>query len=291
MRTRVTIAAVTGALALSALAVPAAQAVSGASDGFDRPSVSERFGASAAEAAEAAEGEPVISGVTINEGQPIIVGSKTERTFNVSLTASHPTGIADAVVWLWHGTDIETNIDGILFPNEEAATCTPVDATTSTCTLTITARPGLHDDEGTNDLYANNLAGTWNVSAGALAKDESVVENTKFTTHKVLRTSKLTVNASPEPIRKGRTLTVTGKLTRADWQQGTYVNLANQYVKLQYKKTGATGWTTLKTIKSNAYGNLSTTTTATYDGAYRFVYAGATTTAPATSREDVVDVQ
>jgi hypothetical protein len=290
MRTRVTAAAVSGALALSALAVPAAQAVSGSGDaaGIDRPSAAERFEVSASGTASEA---PVISEVKINDGKPVIVGSQTARTFTVSLTASHPSGVVDAMVWLWHGTDMDTDVDGFLIPNEEDATCTATSATTSTCTLTMTARPGTHDDDNLNDLYANRLAGTWNVSAGAKAADESFVWNDNFSTHKVLRTSKLTVNASPEPIRKGRTLTVTGKLTRADWAAGTYVNLAGQYVKLQYKKAGATSWTTLKTIKSSSTGTLSTTTTATYDGSYRYYYAGATTTAPAVSREDVVDVQ
>ncbi|CAL9479669.1 DUF5707 domain-containing protein [Streptomyces sp. enrichment culture] len=288
MRTRVTVAAVSGALVLSALAVPAAQAVSGDEAGVDRPSAAERFEVSASDAVAQA---PVISEVRINDGLPVVVGSQTARTFTVSLTASHPSGVVDAMVWLWHGTHAESDVDGILVPNEDAASCTAVSATTSTCTLTITARPGLHGDDSLNDLYANRLAGTWHVAAGAKAADDSVAWDDYFSTHKILRTSKLTVNASPEPIRKGRTLTVTGKLTRADWAGGTYVNLAGQYVKLQYKKAGATSWTTLKTIKSSSTGTLSTTTTATYDGSYRYSYAGATTTAPIVSREDVVDVQ
>ena len=35
---------------------------------------------------------------------------------------------------------------------------------------------------------------------------------------RVFRAAKLTSNATPEPVRAGRSLVVTGKLTRANWQ-------------------------------------------------------------------------
>ncbi|MGC0331212.1 hypothetical protein RKD23_004202 [Streptomyces sp. SAI-170] len=265
MFARVTTAAVSGALALSALAVPAAQA------------------------STAAEVAPTVSDVVVNDGKPIVAGTSSV-TFKVSLNASHPTGIKGA--WLSVYGYVVDDINGASWLD-----CTPMSATTSHCEATITLDvvgpdyPEEGDHEPLNLLYSNRQAGTRPVEVGAVAGDESRYWNESYTTHKVLRKSVLTVNASPEPIRKGRTLTVTGRLTRADWEKDTYVALANQYVKLQYKKKNTTGWTTLKTIKSSSTGALKTTTTATYDGSYRYVYAGATTTSAVASREDAVDVQ
>ena len=47
----------------------------------------------------------------------------------------------------------------------------------------------------------------------------------------IQRYSKLSVNASPEPVAKGKTITVTGKLTRANWETHDYRGYTNQPVK------------------------------------------------------------
>ncbi|MFG2274061.1 DUF5707 domain-containing protein [Streptomyces chartreusis] len=287
MRIRATVAAVSGALALSVLAVPAAQAGNDSDVAANKPSAAERFGSSqnrsAFSAAAAAEALPVVSKVTINSGSAVAVGTTYAKTFTVSVTASHATGIQDAYVDLWHGTDLD-NIDGLLMANEDAATCTASSATTSTCKLTITATPG-------SDLYMNALAGTWHVTAGALAGDGSIYWNDFHTTHKVQRYSKLTVNASPEPVKKGKTITVTGKLSRANWEDFKYHGYTNQSVKLQFRKKDSSTYTTLKTIKSNSTGELKTTVTASTDGYFRYSFAGTTTTPAVNATGDFVDVQ
>ncbi|MER5297206.1 calcium-binding protein, partial [Streptomyces pharetrae] len=61
-------------------------------------------------------------------------------------------------------------------------------------------------------------------------------------------------NASPEPVRKGRTITVTGRLTRVSWETLTYGGYGSQYMKPQYRKKGATAFATLKTVKSTSRG-------------------------------------
>ena len=287
MRIRATVAAVTGALALTALAVPAAQADAQGAD-LHLPSAAERFGVPSAKpafrAAAAADELPVITKVTVNSGKAVVVGTTNAKTVTVSVTASHATGIQDAYVDLWHGTDVEDGLDGYLPPNEDAATCTASSATTSTCKLTITAYPGV-------DLYKNALAGTWKVTVGALAGDGSFYWNDYHATHKVQRYSKLTVNASPEPVKKGKTITVTGKLSRANWETGKYAGYTGQSVKLQFRKKSSSTYTTLKTIKTNSTGNLSTTVTAGVDGYYRYAFAGTSTTPAINAAGDFVDVQ
>ncbi|MFF4759700.1 calcium-binding protein [Streptomyces sp. NPDC001292] len=287
MRIRATVAAVSGALVLSALAVPVAQADGPRDVKPNKPSAAERFGTSSAKSAFralAAEELPTVSKVTVNSGKAVVVGTTYAKTFTVSLTASHATGIQDAYVDLWHGTDAETDVDGYLPPNEDVAKCTAASATTSTCKLTITAYPG-------TDLYKNALAGTWKVTAGALAGDGSVYWNDYQTTHRVQRNPVLTINATPEPVKKGYTITVVGKLTRANWETGKYHGYTYQYVKLQFLKKGSTAYTTLKTIKTDSKGNLKTTTRATADGYFRYSFAGTSTTPAINSRADFVDVK
>jgi hypothetical protein len=268
MRTRVTVAAVSGALALSALTVPAAQA----------------------EGAEPVQ--PAVSGVVINGGRTIVAGTG-DVTFRVELTATHPSGIKAARLDLFRGW-------GSWLMTEPHAHYSPLDCTVQTptasrCVGTITGHVMALDDPvgetAMNMLYSNTQAGDWNVRVEAYANDGSVYSNETYGKHKVLRESILTVNASPEPVRKGRTLTVTGQFIRSDWHEDAYVALAGQYVQLQFKKKDSANWSTLKTIRSNSEGALRTTTTATSDGSYRFSYAGATTTAASVSRWDHVDVQ
>ncbi|MFC5954637.1 DUF5707 domain-containing protein [Streptomyces pratens] len=286
MRIRATVAVVSGALALSAFAVPAAQADGPDSPNLDKTTAAERFGTSTGKSAfrVAAAALPTVSKVTVNAGKDITVGTTNAKTFTVSVTAKHATGIVDAYVDLWHGTDFEEGLDGLLMPNEDFATCTAASATTSTCKLTVTAVPG-------SDLYKNALAGTWKVTAGVLAGDESVYWNDYQQTHRVQRTSKLTVNAAPEPVKKGKTITVTGKLSRANWETFKYAGYTNQPVKLQFRKKTSSTYTTVKTVKTDSTGNLKTTVKASVDGYHRFNFEGTSTTPAIKAAGDFVDVK
>ncbi|MFK4099788.1 DUF5707 domain-containing protein [Streptomyces sp. NPDC019531] len=283
MRARTTVAAVSGALALSALAVPAAQADGG---GVHKPSAAERFGVSRATMSAAADEElPVVSNVKVNDGKDIVAGTTGAKTYTVSLTASHSAGVQDAYIDLWHGKD-RAHVDGVFGPNEQTAACTPVSATTSNCKLTITVDP-------LRELFMNSLAGTWHVTAAAFAADEagSIYWNDFYSTHRVQRLSKLTVNAAPEPVKKGKTITVTGKLTRANWETNKYAGYSTQPVKLQFRKKNSSTYTTVKTVKTNTKGDLKTTVKATVDGFFRWSFAGTSTTPAVNAAGDFIDVR
>ncbi|MGX1955315.1 calcium-binding protein [Streptomyces anulatus] len=292
MRIRATVAAVSGALALSALAVPAVQADEKPEAGFSVPSGADVFaaepGAPAADARAARAVEtPVIKKVVVNGGKNVVVGTKSKQKFTIAITASSPSGIADAFAYLWHGHIDE--VDGFLGPTQEFGNCkVSADPTTSTCTVSVTVDPR------SEDLYTSGLAGTWNVAAGALADTGGMDDFIWSDAHakaRVQRFSKLTVNASPEPVKKGKTLTVTGKLTRANWDTKTYKGYTNQPVKLQFKKKGAKSYTTVKTIKTSSTGTLKTTVKASADGYWRYSFAGTSTTPAVSAAGDFVDVK
>ncbi|MFF9567514.1 DUF5707 domain-containing protein [Streptomyces sp. NPDC014685] len=294
MRIRATVAAVSGALALSALAVPVAQAGDHSTSISNKPtSGAEAFGitargaAKAAAATAAATAEPVISKVVVNGGKDVVLGTTATKTISISVTASHASGVVDAYADLWHGTDPTSpdTIDGAILPNEDVAKCTKVNATTSTCKLTFTIDPRY-------DLYKNSLAGTWHVAAGALAGNQNDIAYTDYYGKaRVQRLSKLTVNAAPEPVKKGKTITVTGKLSRANWEDHKYHGYTGQAVKLQFRKKNSSTYSTVKTIKTNSTGNLKTTVKASVDGYWRYSFAGTSTTPAVTTAGDFVDVK
>ncbi|MER7970106.1 calcium-binding protein [Streptomyces sp. NPDC005840] len=259
MRIRATVAAVSGALALSALAVPAAHA-------------------------DEAEGDTAISNVVVNGGKAVVVGATAKKSVTVTFTVKDAAGVGWAQAILYHGATIDSSDTGALANGRDGrATCTTVNATTKNCTSTFDLAPGLN--------LINSSAGGWKVWAIATGKDDDYVLKESAKSFTVQRASKLTVDATPEPVKKGRTITVTGKLSRANWETGKYAGYTAQPVKLQFRKKSATSYTTLKTVKTNSTGALRTTTTATVDGYYRYSFAGTSTTPAVSAAGDYVDVK
>lgn len=246
MRMRTSAAAVVGALALTALAVPAAQA-----DGH--------------------YGDTAITKVTVNGGKNVVVGTSLVKKFTVTVTAKDNSGIA--------GADIELHGPGFGYLSGTTR------CSGSTCTASFTVDPKV-------DLpYSNDVAGTWYVDAWVDAKDDDYVWKEKAASFKFQRASTQTVNAAPEPVKKGKTITVTGKLARANWDDFKYHGYTSQSVKLQFLKKGSKTWSTVKTVKTNSTGTLKTTVKASVDGYWRYSFAGTTSTPAVNSTGDFVDVK
>ncbi|MFF7053324.1 hypothetical protein ACFY94_33720 [Streptomyces griseorubiginosus] len=265
MRIRALVLAASGAVALSALAVPAAQAATPAAG----PAVT-------------------FSQLKVNSGKNIVVGPTAQVTVSATYTVTKPANLDPNSIQtgpvLYQGTlslDNERVLGG-----DGPGTCTVSSSTVLKCSAKIQFRPKSSDPDA--DLV-NNAAGTWKLGAVAV-KDGITLQGGLGTTH-LQRKATLTTDASPEPVKKGKTITVTGKLSRANWDTNKYAGYSTQPVKLQFKKKGATTWSTLKTIKSSSTGALKTTTKATADGYFRYVFAGTTTTSPVNSAADFVDVR
>ncbi|MFJ3337124.1 hypothetical protein [Streptomyces sp. NPDC086766] len=282
MRIRATVAAVSGALALSALVVPAAQAAGSAP-------------------ATGTSGTPYTLDVSFSNykiASAIKVGTTNKVSTKVTYTLTHGSGVDITASDFY--TDPFLYRGSFDAPDKELygdnpATCTATSSTTANCTATIDIYPADGD-------LVNADAGSWNAAAEAVAfngQDQGNPDMSKvgykdqggLGATKVQRYSKLTVNAGPEPVAKGKTLTATGKLSRANWEDGLYHGYTNQPVKLQFRKAGTTTYTTVKTVYSDSYGNVKTTTTANYDGYWRFSFAGTSTTPAVNATGDYVDVQ
>ncbi|MEU0008397.1 hypothetical protein ABZ079_30130 [Streptomyces sp. NPDC006314] len=277
MRIRATVAAVSGALALSAFAVPAAHAAGSSGTPYTM--------------------DVSFSNLKIASAIKVGTTNKVSTTYTYTLTHGSDVDVTASDfytdAYLYRGS---FDAPSKMLEGDDSATCTVVTSTTATCTGTVDIYPG----EGE---LKNADAGSWSVAAEAIAFNGQDPENPDLSkvgfkdqggmaTTLLQRYSKLTANAGPEPVVKGKTLTTTGKLTRANWEDNLYHGYTSQPVKLQYKKAGSTtAYTTVKTVYSDSSGNVTATATASYDGYWRLSFAGTSTTPAVTSTADYVDVQ
>ncbi|WP_326584714.1 hypothetical protein OG889_40830 [Streptomyces sp. NBC_00481] len=285
MRIHTTATVLSGAVVLSALVLPgAAQAAEHSGAATDLRA----FASENVQPQDALGGTTFKDGV-VNKGKDIVLGVTGKKAVPVTFTAFDEEGVAITQAFLWQGTD-SSNTDTITgaLESDEYPTCTetPVQGGYSySCKTVFTIDPAVAFKDG------NGTAGTWKVFLGAYDLYANASYDDDVARTKIKRAAKLTANASPEPVKKGRTITVTGKLSRANWTTGKYAGYATQPVQLQFRKKGSSTYTTLKTVKTNGTGTLSTTTKAGSDGYYRFVFAGTTTTGSATAPGDFVDVR
>ncbi|NEA67082.1 hypothetical protein [Streptomyces sp. SID12488] len=270
MRIRATVAAVTGALALSAFAVPAAQAASAPDVTFTK--------------------------VTVNNGKPIVARPTGTTSVPVTYTFKHAAGLSISpnklvtLPFFYVGRTADLDLDKVRLHADDPGTCTATSSTVASCKGVINLRTSGDVD---NKLL-NTDARTWKVGAVAVAltdegdfKSQGDLGTTQIKFHSKLTTT----DATPEPVKKGATITVKGTLTRANWKTRKYEGYTNAPVALQFQKKGTTAFVTVKTVKAGAAGALKTTVKASVDGTYRYAFAGWSTTAPVTAAGDYVDVK
>src|SRR4051812_26685119 len=198
MRIRATVAAVSGALALSAFVVPAAQATESGGTPYTMD----------------------VSFSNLKIASAIKVGTTNKVSTTYSYTLTHGSGVdvtasdfySDAYLYRGSLDDPTKMLEG-----DDFATCTVTSSATATCTGTVDIYPG-------GGELKNADAGSWTVAAEAYAFNGQDPDNPDLSkvgfkdqgslaTTAVQRYSKLTANAGPEPVAKGKTLTTTGKLS------------------------------------------------------------------------------
>jgi hypothetical protein len=94
-------------------------------------------------------------------------------------------------------------------------------------------------------------------------------------------------NASPEPVRKGKTSTAAGYLDRYG---SSWTAFTGQSVKIYFQAKGSTTWTYEGKATTSKTGHFSHGFTAAKDGTWRAAYAGTTTYLTVTGSGDYVDV-
>ncbi|MEU7471364.1 hypothetical protein AB0A94_23055 [Streptomyces sp. NPDC044984] len=251
------------------------------------------LGVCTATPAQAADTGVTVSNVVVNNGKPIVVGVSEEKnpslSFRMTWPAGYSSGDVTAFPYLYHDTTAAEGAE---------------DGIRTGYVITYDDTPSSANMEG--ELYidprwtldSTKDATTWKIAAnirlwvpGSETKLKAEENLTGLGTVQVKRAARATVNASPEPVVKNRTLTVTGKLTRADWGREAYVGYGGKLAKLQFRKAGTSTYTTVKTARANSTGSLKTTVTATTDGYWRWTFGETSTTGGATAAGDYVDVK
>lgn len=249
--------------------------------------------------AQAADTGITVSDIVINNGKPIVVGTSKEVEPPISFTIALPSGYStanpsryDAYPFLYRGS-IKTAADtGENFIQPGGYTCYEIDSKHARCEGNLYIDP--HPSQ--EHVDSNSDATTWKVGVSLrLWKADGGLKTgeleTRSTTAQLKRAAKATANASPEPVTKGKSITVTGKLTRANWSTKKYDVYSGRTVSLQFRAKGADTFKTVKKATTSSTGGLKATVTASVDGSYRWVYYGNSTTGVATSAADYVDVR
>lgn len=227
------------------------------------------------------EGDIRVVKTVVNGGNNVILGTSKTVTYPIAITIKDDSGVKGL-------TDVSTfnKTNGYGFGDWTDTTCVKKSSTTSVCTATIKIDPGWLPGSMPED--ANVAAGVWTVNATVKANDGDYWISDGIAEFKMKRASRLTTDATPEPVAKGTQLTVNGKLTRANWENLEYHGFTGQSVKLQFRPVGAAHYSTVKTVRTGTHGKLSTKVTVTSAGSWRWYFPGTTTTARIISAGDPV---
>lgn len=202
----------------------------------------------------------------------IVLGTATPKTLDIEVQVRK------------HGCAV-TSVDTDLFTATDYVDTLGLEATGTRDGVTTYATAARVNPGG----FANDEAGRFRTEVYVSYGDDQNVhdEGPGFS---LVRAARLTTNAAPEPVAKGRTITVSGTLTRANWETLKYAGYTGRDVQLQFKPSGGS-YATVATVTSGSGGRLSTTVKAGRDGCFRYVFRGSSTTAKVTSGGDCVDVR
>lgn len=139
-------------------------------------------------------------------------------------------------------------------------------------------------------LLAATDAGSWRVVAH-LDTDLGATD-TPGPFFRVRHATRTTFDASPEPVKAGKGITLVGHLSEADWSTRKYVPHPHSTMTLEWRPAdGPKAFQRVSPVAVDdgaAWGGLFTLTRS---GCFRGVYAGDETTSPVTSHTDCVAVR
>ncbi|WP_436992726.1 hypothetical protein [Streptomyces sp. enrichment culture] len=244
-----------------------------------------------APAAHAADSDISFSNVVLNNGKPIVVGISAEVEAPLTYTVKSSVTLDSWWVEAYRGT-YGTN-EYLLANSTIRWSCSQSSAggyTFRDCDETMIIDP---DDMpgGNGNKLVNSDATDWRTLGTAIKKGGGYDTDLLSATVRLQRASRIrNMNASPEPVAKGKPITVTGTVQRANWSLHRYDNYGGRLVKLQFRPAGSSTYTTVKSVTASSTGYLKTTVTASQDGTWRWRYSGNTTTGAGNSSGDYVGV-
>ncbi|QMV23109.1 hypothetical protein GQS52_16505 [Streptomyces sp. SCUT-3] len=245
----------------------------------------------AAPAAHAADSDISFSNVVFNNGKPVVVGISAEVEAPLTYTVKSSVALDSWWVDAYRGTYGTNEYKLAVFTTRWGCGQSSAGGYTfHDCDETVTVDPD-NMPGGNGNKLVNSDATEWKTVATAIKKGGGYDTDLLSATVRLQRASRIqNMNASPEPVAKGKPITVTGTVQRANWSLHRYDNYGDRLVKLQFKPAGSSTWTTVKSVTASSTGYLKTTVTAAEDGTWRWRYSGNTTTGASNSSGDYVDV-
>ncbi|MGD6741161.1 calcium-binding protein [Streptomyces sp. BH106] len=288
-----------GALAASGLAVGLLVTPSATAGGTGAAEALEQSKAAAADASAAKAAAPrtlaasaadatVVSGITVDGGNSARVGTTNTQTITVKWTIDGGSKLYGSSASIWRGTDRDSGLKQFFNSEQFKADtdpCVKSGDLTYSCTATFKIDPQAY--------LKNEDAGAWKIALHAITDAATDVDTDNAKTWYLKRWSRLSNNAAPEPVAKGKTITITGKLERANWDTHKYAGYTQQTVRLQERSLTGSYATTSSHITGTGSlaGVEKQTRTATTDRCYRYKFEGTSTTPPVTATGDCVDVR
>jgi hypothetical protein len=138
----------------------------------------------------------------------------------------------------------------------------------------------------------NSYAGAKTVVTSAYSSDYAITNRVFPSGFSLKRNStwqSKSFNASPEPVRKGRAISIKARLLIANWDTDSYTAYGARTIAIQFRTPNGS-YSTVKTAKTATNGWLSTTVTAKQTGVWRVVYGGNSAAGSAVAVGDAVKV-
>ncbi|MGY5114410.1 hypothetical protein ACWC2H_00800 [Streptomyces sp. 900105755] len=133
---------------------------------------------------------------------------------------------------------------------------------------------------------ANRASGWYRAHHRASTTYQDQVSNAVKKSRTASRITSLKI--TPQPVTKGKTLTLTGVLQHNTTAWKAY---GGQRVAVLFRATGSTTWKTVTTVTTNSTGHFTAKPKATRDGTWVIDYAGNSTHFASRSAQDFVDVR
>ncbi len=208
----------------------------------------------------ASHGNVRILGVSVNEGNPVVLGPKGSSDIFFSITAEDDSGIRSVdQVGLW-GPDIS------VLP-ASSTHCVAQSAKISVCSGTASV------DVAKKQIFDDN-AGQWYVQATVHAHDGDELTEDKAGKFSIKKDGQLIEYGALNTARKGSMITIGGQFKQPQWDTGTWQPSAKQRITVQFCAKPCTHATTIATEVTDAYGMIAAKVRATVTGQYTLIYAG-----------------
>jgi hypothetical protein len=141
--------------------------------------------------------------------------------------------------------------------------------------------PSRNAAAGPKDVIVDTCNSDFDCTSTLLVKSFTLKRRTTWQT--------ASVDATPEPARRGSTIALRGRLLVVNWDARRYVGYGGRSVSVEFR-TATGSYSRVKTATTDSNGWVRTTVTATQTGAWRLRYGGNDVAGAATAVGDTVAV-